>query len=274
MAANEKLLSLLAENNIALPPHLSGRFYKEYEDTKHTENRIKFWLSLDEWTRNGAAFIFLDLQPDTLVFDSTGTLSHYKSFSGNFDIVQDIGADGLPIPIGVDNNGFERYLTREQENLIFTLDSMANDNIKLLSRFDRASPKKWIDLALEKKISIPWIRWAKDYGFYSDADDEAQITKHKYDGLSDDEVFDLVYGGNRLMQDSLRKNKDYKKLPIELDYALKAWLAVSNSDSKKKPKSQIRAWLDANAKELSNEAKERISIVANWDKLGGATRTD
>ena len=31
-------------------------------------------------------------------------------------------------------------------------------------------------------------------------------------------------------------------------------------------------WLDENT-DLSKEAKERISIVANWDKLGGATKT-
>lgn len=39
-----------------------------------------------------------------------------------------------------------------------------------------------------------------------------------------------------------------------------------------KPKARIKKWLDDNTK-LSNEAKERICIVANWDKLGGATKT-
>lgn len=61
--------------------------------------------------------------------------------------------------------------------------------------------------------------------------------------------------------------------PMELDYALQAWYAVSDSGKKIKPKMQIKKWLDENTT-LSNEAKNRISIVANWDKLGGATRTD
>lgn len=62
------------------------------------------------------------------------------------------------------------------------------------------------------------------------------------------------------------------KYPPELDYALRAWQAVSSNEGKGKPKARIRKWLDENTA-LSNEAKERISIVANWDKLGGATKT-
>jgi hypothetical protein len=62
------------------------------------------------------------------------------------------------------------------------------------------------------------------------------------------------------------------KYPIELDMAIKAWQVASKSNGKGKPKVRIRAWLDENTS-LSNEAKERISIVSNWDKLGGATRT-
>jgi hypothetical protein len=61
--------------------------------------------------------------------------------------------------------------------------------------------------------------------------------------------------------------------PRELDIALQAWRAVSKSEEKGKPKARLRAWLNANTT-LSNEAKERIATVANWDKLGGATRTE
>src|SRR5450830_128985 len=60
--------------------------------------------------------------------------------------------------------------------------------------------------------------------------------------------------------------------PNELDLAVRAWQAVSKIQGKGKPKARIKAWLDENTN-LSNEAKNRISIVANWDKLGGATRT-
>ena len=61
--------------------------------------------------------------------------------------------------------------------------------------------------------------------------------------------------------------------PPELDIALQAWQAVSATEDKKKPKARIKAWLDSNT-ELSNEAKERVATVVNWDKTGGATRTE
>ena len=66
------------------------------------------------------------------------------------------------------------------------------------------------------------------------------------------------------------------KYPKELDAAIKAWQAVSSIEGKGKPKARIKTWLDSHNtfKKLSNEAKERIATVANWDKLGGATRTD
>ena len=79
-------------------------------------------------------------------------------------------------------------------------------------------------------------------------------------------------------EDSKRKfftnptDKTSASYPPELDLAIQAWQAVTSNLGKGKPKTQIRAWLDANTK-LANEAKERISIVANWDKTGGATPT-
>jgi len=72
---------------------------------------------------------------------------------------------------------------------------------------------------------------------------------------------------------NLSFDKTSNTYPLELDLAIQAWQAVSSSEGKGKPKARIRAWLDSNAK-ISNEAKERISIIANWEKTGGATSTD
>jgi hypothetical protein len=69
-----------------------------------------------------------------------------------------------------------------------------------------------------------------------------------------------------------RLNKNSPTYPPELDAALRAWHEVSTTEGKGKPKARIRAWLDSNT-DLSNEAKERIATVANWDKVGGASRT-
>lgn len=62
--------------------------------------------------------------------------------------------------------------------------------------------------------------------------------------------------------------------PPELDIALLAWKAVSATDGKGKPKLLIKAWLNINANHLSGEAKERIAVVCNWDRTGGATRSE
>lgn len=203
----DKILKFLAEENIALPPGISGKFYREYQDTKHSENRLKFWLSLDQWTRTEAAFIFLDIQPDTVKFDSVGVLERYKSFSGNFDIEQDLDDSGFPIAVGVDSGGFEEYLTKQQLTMIYTLDSMASDNLKLLSRYEIATPEQWISLAQEKKIPIPWLKWATDYGLCKSKDDE-DSSSDKYDGLSDEEMFDLAYG----LETRLKPIKNQKQL--------------------------------------------------------------
>lgn len=69
-------------------------------------------------------------------------------------------------------------------------------------------------------------------------------------------------------------NKTSTTYPPELDLAIKAWQAVSSSEGKGKPKARIKEWLDNNTKNISNEAKKRIAIVANWEKTGGATPTD
>lgn len=69
-------------------------------------------------------------------------------------------------------------------------------------------------------------------------------------------------------------NQSASNYSEELDFAFKAWQAITNSVEKGKPKARIKAWLDTNAPLLSNEAKNRISIVVNWEKKGGATRTD
>ena len=74
-------------------------------------------------------------------------------------------------------------------------------------------------------------------------------------------------GSSKVLFDNSKPN-----YPVELDFAVKAWQAVSTSEGKGKPKARIKKWLDENT-ELSNEAKERIATVANWDKTGGATKT-
>ena len=65
-------------------------------------------------------------------------------------------------------------------------------------------------------------------------------------------------------------DEDSETYPSELDIAMQAWRTVTNQrDPSKKPKEQIREWLDAHYPDLSKEARERIAIVCNWERAGG-----
>ena len=88
---------------------------------------------------------------------------------------------------------------------------------------------------------------------------------------------DAINKNEQFIIDSINEHMtaEISKYPTELAAAVQAWRAVFNTTGKSKPKAKIKVWLDTHEtfKGLSNEAKERIATVANWDKLGGATRT-
>ena len=71
---------------------------------------------------------------------------------------------------------------------------------------------------------------------------------------------------------------DSDTYPPELDIAMLAWRAVTNSrDTNVTAKEQIERWLEAHYPErrtLSNEAKQRIAVICNWEKSGGRPRRD
>lgn len=115
-----------------------------------------------------------------------------------------------------------------------------------------ATPEFFIDYAFSRRIYPSWFNWAVKRGFY----------KLKLEHIN--------FGTAAEKQDFDKKSKTY---PPELDIAMQAWREVSATEGKGKPKARIKAWLDANTK-LSAEAKDRISTVANWNKMGGATRSD
>ena len=137
---------------------------------------------------------------------------------------------------------------------------------------DRLAPYFFIDWALSKRFSPDWLDWAIANKLYIPKRG-ASTESHPIDGLTNEEAFDYVYGEAKA-DDPI--NNEKLNYPQELAAALQAWQAVSSIEGKGKPKARIKAWLDNHEtfKKLSIEAKERIATVANWDKLGGATRTD
>jgi hypothetical protein len=118
------------------------------------------------------------------------------------------------------------------------------------------SPESYIDWALSKRFSPPWLAWAINERLYT-----LKQEMHANYSASDEKMAHYVF------------DKSLETYPPELDFAFKAWQEISTTEGKGKPKFRIKKWLEDNTN-LSNEAKERIAIVANWDKVGGATRSD
>ena len=203
-------------------------------DKDGNENRILFWLRLDEWHLCEAALLFIDVNPDSVEWrkewQELTTLKGVALIPYPFETSAEEDAKILK-----DLKQYERKYN-DMQRMLFDQDMECN------------TPDNWIERALTKNISIPWLDFAIEHGFYKSETTPTQIEKPIFDKAS-------------------------STYPVELDLAIQAWQAVIGNLGKGKPKSQIRAWLDANTK-LANEAKERISIVANWDKTGGATRTD
>lgn len=69
---------------------------------------------------------------------------------------------------------------------------------------------------------------------------------------------------------------DSATYPTELDIAMQVWRAVMNRPSEDlTAKAQIGNWLNQNypdRKTLSQEARERIAVICNWEKAGGRRR--
>jgi hypothetical protein len=136
-------------------------------------------------------------------------------------------------------NDIEEEMIERVRMLVGILESGNESNSK-------HPPAYFINWAISKRLPPEWLKWAIEKKLYKS--DTPTIADHSF------------------------FNKLDPNYPVELDIALQVWKAISLEDKKGKPKARARDWLDANTK-LSNEAKERISTVVNWDKTGGATKT-
>ena len=129
-----------------------------------------------------------------------------------------------------------------------------------LDKFQTVVTRNWLNNFYIKRAEAPLFLFKQSRDLES------------FKKILSDEVAFTKYGLSKKWITQELPSIDSINLPIELGYANQAWKAVTINDEKGKPKARIKKWLDENTS-LSNEAKERISIVANWDKAGGATKT-
>ena len=244
------------------------------DNEKYDANRevIEFWLTRDEWELYMAACIFSDIEPSphlekVLTGRNQSKLRFYKNLKGEFfDSNSNVKGSNYSI------EDLHKKEIEIRDNLIFL--GRVNVYMNPDSRWV-AKKENFMEIAFQKWKKIPWHQWAlknKLMGKFSKTPiKESKTANFKAPHISElksvieYQKINNLYKGTELKADS-------RSYPIELGFAIKAWEAVINSKAKGKPKALIRKWLDENTN-LSNEAKERISIVANWDKTGGATRT-
>jgi hypothetical protein len=70
---------------------------------------------------------------------------------------------------------------------------------------------------------------------------------------------------------------DHTDFPIELRAAIEAFQAVKGMKLKTSPKKELQLWLEKHKEKydnLSTEAIIRISTVSNWQKAGGAPKSE
>ena len=196
---------------------------------------LKDYLRYDRWKERGAWFILVGYE------GNPETKGKHPILAPENDFNEDIDYEKMS-PEGKIN--FKRL-----EAFWKNTDNYRREN---------GRPQQYIDWALSKGIRPLWLDWAIEQKIY--------IPKIPKQGVN------TVLSDSADNKKTYHFNKESSDYPIELDLACQAWKSVSSADKKGTPKKRIKKWLDDNTK-LSDAAKSRIAIVANWKKLGGATPT-
>lgn len=230
------------------PPDYAVIYERKDEDTFDRPyglmpSDVRLWGQAEYWTTIEAALLMVGLSPDDYELYAVE-----KSAACNDDFVE---------------NG-EYYYGWKYE---YKFDS-AKDYLFLFERSNlspKAPPIEWVKY-FNKKVRDVSVRPPFEPNYCNDwiAFFSEQLAKTN-------QPEDLINCAPVISAPSF--DKDAANFPPELAIALQVWTAVSATDGKGKPKARIKAWLDSNTT-LSNEAKKRIATVANWDKTGGATRSD
>ncbi len=130
-------------------------------DENGNQNRLNVWLKFDVWSRNEAALIFADINPESVVND----FKWATTFRGATILARDNAGD--LICYGVEDDGTIVYGGTDELN---HLHGYCSDLQRILAEKDQARPKEWIDIAISKKIDLPWLEWAEKRGLVGHTD--------------------------------------------------------------------------------------------------------
>ncbi len=124
-------------------------------DENGDQNRLNEWLRFDMWSRDDAALIFADINPESVKHD----FKYATTFRGA--PILDRDNQGNLICLWVEEDGTNVYGGTDELERLY---KCCSDLQRTLVTKDHASPKEWIDSAISKKFDIPWLEWAKNRG--------------------------------------------------------------------------------------------------------------
>lgn len=140
-----------------------GSIAGEYAVDEVNAELLKDWLDAGVWSKEEAILLFLDIDPDR---------KHrrcFTTFSGHGSIHYEYHDDSVASSIvqqGTDDDGEPDYLTAEQWTLLRNNKILSGQIEKKINLHESAEPVEWIDLALKKGITIPWLEWAIERKLY------------------------------------------------------------------------------------------------------------
>lgn len=135
--------------------------YNKFKDRRY------YWLNLDYWGIEHAAWLFLNVDPDSV--NDNGSDIYMVSIMGEEQIFSYTRVGDEPFDDELEKRNcllLDKYslIFREYVNLIEDRKIMGGTLQDILDYRD--SPSFWISKALSKKIEIPWIDYAIGEGYY------------------------------------------------------------------------------------------------------------
>ena len=220
------------------------------------QSRLQDYLLYDEWDRNSGFRVLVGFDYDERTCYPGNNAKAYLDPLLEEQSVNDAAYYcAVPLDLSLEEQSINDYISlvdhmRVQINRLegFWNNGGKRDYIKL-------TPSYFIEWAISKNFRPPWLDWAIEHKLY---EPNQELNSGQLNTANAIKTYNFD-----------PKSTTY---PIELELACQAWRAVSSTNDKGKPKARIEKWLKDNTK-LSESAIERISIVANWEKTGGATPT-
>jgi hypothetical protein len=163
------------------------------------EGRLWFWFRLDYWSFTDACLLIADIDPHSLVVTENNKFVTAANLKG---VVYDYLSD---------DHGFaieSEIILSEYQDKYNDLHNWLNPNS--LSNYP---PNYWIDLAISKKIHIPWLDFAIEMDFYAAPKTKTLLANNTKKNMSSNYTTDLMSILNQAADEFFnpRKVQDAKK---------------------------------------------------------------